>query len=115
MVGLGVYFRRPTPPHYELEHTASLGEGIGEIVDWATDLTNDIVDHAVEHGGITSSFSYDHAKQYSAGSVALSGKDVRDLSLTWLSGTVTVEVYEGNVISVSETEQSDEDLRSTGG
>lgn len=111
MVGLGVYFRRPSPPHYEPEHTASLGEGIGEIVDWAMDLTNDVVDHAVEHGGVTSSFSYDHAEQYSAGPVALSGKDVRDLSLNWLSGTVTVEVYDGDVISVSETEQSDEDLR----
>lgn len=109
-VGLSVRFSRPTPAHYEPEHQASLGGGIGEIVDWAMDLADEAVDHAVELGGITSSCNYDHAEQYTAGPAELTG-GISEVTIHWISGSVTVETYDGETISVSEPEQTREELQ----
>lgn len=109
IVGLAVHFSRPTPAHYEPEHEASLGNGVGEIVDWAMELADDAMEHAVEHG-VTSSFHYDHADQYTAGPMELTS-NISELSIQWLSGSVTVEIYDGDTISLSETEQADPELQ----
>lgn len=105
IVGLAVHFSRPTPAHYEPEHEASLGDGVGEIVNWAMDLADDAMEH-----GVTSSFHYDHADQYTAGPVELTS-NISELSIQWLSGSVTVEIYDGDTISLSETEQSNPELQ----
>lgn len=106
---------RPSPAHYEQNKKTSLDldDGVEEIVDWAMDLGEDIVEDVMKNTGNfgTINLKYDHPEQYTAGPAELAVGEVQEIELNWLSGSVTVEAYDGSVISISETEQSDEAMQ----
>lgn len=66
-------------------------------------------------GGVSlGGYKYDHADRYTAGGTRISGR-VDALDVSWVSGRVTVERYDGDEILVSETAnrtlKADEELR----
>lgn len=106
---------RPSPAHYEPNKKASLDldDGVEEIVDWAMNLGEEIVEDVMKNTGNlgTVNLKYDHPEQYTAGPAELAVGEVQEIELNWLSGSVTVEAYDGSVISISETEQGDEAMQ----
>ncbi len=71
----------------------------GSLVDRAERLVNDVLD-------MGSSFA--DTELYTVGNAELETKNVNRIVIDWVSGSVTVEPYDGDTISVSEPEQQNE-------
>lgn len=121
LAGAAAQWLRPSPAHYQPsdrsdssgKEAPSLGDGIGEVVDWAMDLGDNLIENVVDSAvnvGITN-MTYDHPEQYTAGPAEVSAAEVQEIRVNWISGSVTVEAYEGDTISITETEQTDEEFQ----
>lgn len=55
-----------------------------------------------------STFSYTDSERYTAGNAELPAEALESLSISWLAGTVTVEAWDGDTISIMETETEEE-------
>lgn len=53
-------------------------------------------------------YSFTDADDYTAGNAELEAKNVNRVVIDWVSGSVTVEAYDGDTISVSEPEQREQ-------
>lgn len=51
--------------------------------------------------------SYDNADLYQVGNADISASELSSLSIDWVSGSVKVDVYDGNVIQIREDGASD--------
>lgn len=67
-----------------------------------------LFDYFSDRHNFTNRYDYSDDKSYSAGSTSLSD-DIEYITVDWLSGSVSVEPYDGNEIIISETNQLDEE------
>ena len=102
------------------------------VEDWADDLERDAdhwangieekveqwVESIDEEYGYSiiapnSTYSYSNSERFKIGAVELHGDALNVLDISWLAGKVTVEVWDGDTISVTETgaENEEEQLR----
>ena len=70
--------------------------------------TNDyenLMEHYMnKYGDVTLGNSKD-AKYYVMGGATLAASDVNELNIDWVNGTVTIEVYDGTEVAISETSE----------
>ena len=70
--------------------------------------TNDyenLIEHYMnKYGDVTLGNSKD-AKYYVMGGATLAASDVSELNIDWVSGTVTIEAYDGTEVAISETSE----------
>ena len=52
--------------------------------------------------GFNSSVQYSDADKYRPGNVEINGDEIESLEVNWVDGTITVEVYDGDTVQVSE-------------
>ncbi len=110
-VGLMFHLVKPEPAPARVEtevEEASLGDGIAEIVNWAVDMGTDI---ASSFTWDVTNYHYDHASSYTAGNASLSAERIREIEIGWISGSVTVESYDGDQVILSENEQPEEAMK----
>ncbi len=60
------------------------------------------------HDALDIGYSYTDAESFMAGNAEIETRNVNRLVIDWVSGSVTVEAYDGDTISVSEPEQQKE-------
>lgn len=58
-----------------------------------------------------SSYAYENAEDYTAGGASIAGSGIRKIDINWVSGSVDIQVYDGDTIQFSEASGSvlDED------
>lgn len=90
-------------------------ESVEESVEnWAEGLETKVesfVEDAMDGGFVGFSYHYADENSYSIGSAEAEARNVNRLVIDWIAGSVTVEPYDGDTISVSEPEQSKEKNR----
>ena len=54
-----------------------------------------------------SSFQYANEEKYTVGDNSITADQLKELDINWVSGSITVEAYDGNTIEVTETSDGD--------
>lgn len=85
------------------------GLNVGGAMDW----TQERLGWGGGFGGWSFGFShlYDNADSYTIGSGSVEADEITDLEINWISGSVDIDVYDGDVITFTEPEGLKEDYQ----
>ena len=81
------------------------------VEHWVEDVENtveDTVEQAIDGGIAGFDYHYANADGFNVGTAEVETRNVNRLVIDWIAGSVTVEPYEGDTISISEPEQDKE-------